>query len=178
MDKIGPALTEGVLEVQGFFADDASLQDAMARLTLAGFDRADISLPHADPAPGDRTPELGAATPFTATDQQQIRTLGVSGAGAMGAIAAAGVTIATGGAAAVAAGAALVAGAAAAGITSMASNAVATARTDAHNDSAAAGKLILSARITDAVRQAGAEAAMRAAGATHIEAIHRGHAMN
>src|SRR5579862_3692060 len=41
----GPPLPEAVQEVRGFFPSDAALQDAIGRLSMAGFDRADISLP-------------------------------------------------------------------------------------------------------------------------------------
>jgi hypothetical protein len=102
-----PTLAATIIEVQGIFEDDQTLQDAIARLTLAGFDRADLSLPIASPAPGEATPELGAATPTTDIDRQQMRTLGASAAAATGAIAAAGITIATGGLAAAAAAAAV-----------------------------------------------------------------------
>ena len=171
--KAGPALAEGISEVQGIFPDDAALQDAIARLTLAGFDRAEISLPQASPTSAEATPDLGADAPTSDIDQQQMRTLGASSAAAVGAIAAAGITIATGGLAAVAAGAALLAGAAAGGATAMVTGANDHATTERHNADGAAGKLVLSARVTDAARQSDAEAAMRAAGAIRVEPVHR-----
>src|ERR1700712_3601812 len=91
--KDGPALTGGIAEVQGIFPSDASLQDAIARLTLLGFDRADLSLPTASPTASEATPDIGAATPNTDVDARQLRTLGTSSAGAAGAMAAAGITI-------------------------------------------------------------------------------------
>ena len=44
-NKAGPAMESLVQEVRGHFSTDAALQDALARLTLAGFDRASFSLP-------------------------------------------------------------------------------------------------------------------------------------
>jgi hypothetical protein len=69
------------------------------------------------------SPEQSAANPNTPTDQQQMRTIHTSMAGAVGAIAAAGVTIATGGAAAVAIGAAVAVGAGAGFVANRASSA-------------------------------------------------------
>jgi hypothetical protein len=168
-----PTLAATIIEVQGIFEDDQTLQDAISRLTLAGFDRADLSLPIASPAPGEATPELGAATPTTDIDRQQMRTLGASAAAATGAIAAAGITIATGGLAAAAAAAAVVTGAAAGGLTAAATHVGDRLRTDERNEAGAAGELVLSARATDATRQGAAEAAMRAAGARRVEVVRR-----
>ena len=44
-DKQGPALAASVAEVQGVFPNDDTMQDALSQLTLAGYDRADFSLP-------------------------------------------------------------------------------------------------------------------------------------
>ncbi len=44
-------MSDTLREVQAVFGSDAALQDGMDRLQRAGFDRAEISLPHASPAP-------------------------------------------------------------------------------------------------------------------------------
>jgi hypothetical protein len=150
----GPALREEIFEVQGVFPDDASL-------------------PRANPPAGEATPDMGANPLNTPVDKQQMRTLGASTAAAVGAIAAAGITVATGGIAAVAAGAALAAGAAAGGLTAVVTGASDRADTDQNNRTGAAGLLVLSARATDAAKQAAAESAMRAAGASRVEPVHR-----
>ena len=38
--KAGPVMAGSVDEVQGIFLSDAAMEDAIAKLTLAGFDRA------------------------------------------------------------------------------------------------------------------------------------------
>ncbi len=43
--KAGPSHTSTVHEVQGVFPGDDMMQDALSELTLAGYDRADFSLP-------------------------------------------------------------------------------------------------------------------------------------
>jgi hypothetical protein len=171
-----PAIAGEIAEVQGIFPSDAALQDAIARLALAGFDRADLSLPQASPTASDATPEAGAATPDTDVDQRQARTLESSGAAAIGAMAAAGITVATGGAALAAAGAAVAVGAAAGGLVAAARSVAKDAQHDGREESAAVGQLVLSARVTDTARQAAAEAAMRAAGATQVTPVHRANA--
>ena len=45
-----PPLASTIHEVQGVFADDSTMQDALSELTLAENDRADFSLPEAQPA--------------------------------------------------------------------------------------------------------------------------------
>ncbi len=97
--KAGPTLGETVEEVQGIFPSDAALQDALGRLRMVGFDHADLSLPTTNPTASEATPDQGAANPLTEDDTRQARTLGTSMAGTIGAIAAAGATVATGGAA-------------------------------------------------------------------------------
>jgi len=171
--KAGPAISDSVDEVQGIFPSDAALQDAIGRLTLLGFDRADLSLPAASPTAAEATPEQGAEDPHTDIDDTQMRTMHTSMAGAAGAMAAAGITIATGGAAAVAIGAAAAIGAGAAALAHTASRA---ADQDQHEDreaAAARGELVLSVRIADPAKRQPAEAAMREAGATRVEPVVR-----
>ncbi len=137
-DKQGPADGRSVQEVQGVFPSDAAMEDAIAKLTLAGFDRADFSLPVTSPAER-RRPARGGATPMTDTDLRQARTMGTGMAGTIGAFAAAGATIATGGVAGVA-----IAAAAAVGVGSgLAANAIGTAaktaQVDDHEAEARAG---------------------------------------
>ena len=100
--KPGPVLNPSIQEVQGVFPSDAMLQDAISKLTLAGFDRAAFSLPVTQPSPRTATPEQDASAPITDTDVRQARTMGTSMAGTIGAFVAAGAVVATGGAAAVA----------------------------------------------------------------------------
>jgi hypothetical protein len=169
----GAAAGGTIREVQGVFPSDAALQQAIAQLTLAGFDRADLSLPHAAPWPEEATPEQGADEPTTEVDARQARTLHTSGAAAVGALAAAGVTAATGGVAAAVAGAAVVAGAAAGGVAAALSRADDSAQHEKREHAAAAGELVLSVRTPNAAKESEAEAIMRAAKATRVEAVTR-----
>ena len=172
----GPSIAPEIAEVQAVFGSDAALQDAMARLTVSGFDRADLSLPLAHPTRGEATPESGATDPTTQEDQSQARTLHASGAAAVGAMAAVAATLATGGAALVAGAAAVAAGTAAGGIAFGLTRADDNAQHADRELAAAAGELVLSARITSAAKQAEAEAAMRAAGALRVAFIRRANA--
>ncbi|MBV9813977.1 MAG: hypothetical protein JO326_14610 [Acetobacteraceae bacterium] len=171
--KAGPVLPADTDEIWGTFRSDSTLQDAMARLAQAGFDRADMSLPDVTADPAHRTPEQGAAEPQTEEDNQQLRTLHASMAGSVGAMLAAGVVIATGGAAlpavAVAAAAGLGAGTLAHGAESSANASQGEARATA----AAAGQLILAVRVSDPSRRDAAVAAMRDAGAAETHAVAR-----
>ena len=172
-DKAGPPLTEAVQEVRGAFPSDQAMQDAISRLSMAGFDRAEISLPDADPAPTRATPEQSAENPETEDDSRQSRTLHTSMAASVGAMAAAGAVIATGGAALPAVAAAVAGGlglgAAAEGL-SKASDKV---QHDMREEAAARGELLLSVHLRDPARQGIAEQAMREAGASRIEGIVR-----
>ncbi len=169
----GPTINTSISEVQGLFPSDAAMQDAISRLSLLGCDRADFSIPNTRSAASEARPEAGAENPETDVDNQQMRTMSSSMAGATGAIAAAGVIIATGGAAAVAAAAAVAVGAGA----GLAANAASTA-TDSlqhgHREQAAAdGRLVLTVRLRDVSKQAAMEDAMRQAGATEVAAVTR-----
>src|SRR5580704_10625377 len=97
--KEGPAIGEAH-EARAHFTDPAAMQAAVAQLQMSGFDRADLSLPEAMPPVERGTPEAGAKPVDTEEDARQARTLHTSGAAAVMGMAAAGVVIASGGAAA------------------------------------------------------------------------------
>ncbi len=165
--KPGPAIGD-IHEVRGVFSSDAMLQDAIGRLTRAGFDRADLSLPDARPAPGLATPEQGASNPNTNDDKQQLRTLQTSLAGSVGALAAAGAVIATGGAALPALAAAAAIGVGTGGLVHAANTAGSDLQSEDRTEAAARGELVLSVRVTDAEKAARAEQELRTAGATDV----------
>ncbi len=171
--KPGPALATEIHEVQGIFASDAALQDAIGRLREAGFDHAELSLPHANPATQEATPEQGADDPLGDDDTRQMRTMGTSMAGTVGAFAAAAVTVATGGAALVAAGAAAAAGVGAAAIAHAVGDAQQAVQHDGREQAAARGELVLAVRTTNDDRRRRAEGLMHAAGATRVAAVDR-----
>ena len=168
--KAGPGLETTIQEVRGVFADDAALQDAIGRLTRVGFDRADLSLPDARPAASETTPEQGASDPDTEDDSRQMRTIHTSMAGSVGALAAAGLVIATGGAALPAVAAAAAAGLGAGGLANAASSASSTSQSNQRNEAAARGELVLSVRVRDVASRSRAETEMHAAGATAVAA--------
>jgi hypothetical protein len=145
------------------------MQVAIDTLELAGFDRADLNLPAPDEAA--TTPETRARPAATDEDARQVRTVHTSTGAAMAAMAGAGITLATGGAAAPAVVAALAAGGVVGGgifaVSSMANHAEQSVR-DAHADR---GILVLSVRAPDPVRQQEAEAILRAAGGTGLTRI-------
>ncbi len=169
--KAGPAIGAIVHEVRGSFPSDAALQDAIGRLTRAGFDRADLSLPAAHPAAAQATPERGAADPDTEDDTRQIRTMQTSMAGSTGALIAAGVVVATGGAALPALAAAAAAGLGVGGLVAAANTAGAHAEHASREEAAQHGELLLSVRIGDPADQAKAEAELHAAGATSVSVV-------
>jgi hypothetical protein len=166
-------MSDTLHEVQAVFGSDEALQDGIAKLTLAGFDRAEISLPTAQPAAAEATPEQGAQDPNTREDDAQMRTMHTSMAGAVGAMAAAGITIATGGAAAVAMAAAAAIGAGAAGIAHSASRVADAVQHEDREEKAARGELVLSVLAKDAQRQQAAIQALTGAGALRVEPVTR-----
>jgi hypothetical protein len=173
IQKPGPVISDTIEEVQGIFASDAALQDAVGRLTRAGFDRAALSLPAASPSVAEATPNAGAENPNTEDDVRQLRTLGSSTAGIVGAAIGAGLTVASGGAAlpafAAAAGLGLVTG----GGVFAASTAAGDAQHEARDDAAAVGELVLAVNLRAPTDAAKAEAAMRDSGAVRVERIQR-----
>jgi hypothetical protein len=171
--KAGPALSATVHEVRGSFPSDSALQDAIARLTQAGFDRADLSVPHTLGEGTMATPEGGAENPNTDTDDQQVRTLHTSMAGSVAAITAAGIVMASGGAALPAVAAAAAAGLGTGALAHAASGAAGQIQHDSREAAAAEGRLLLTVRVrTEALRMT-AETAMRQAGALDVDAVRR-----
>jgi hypothetical protein len=154
--------------ITGRFASSDQMQDAMGRLTLLGFDRADLSISDGCVAGGVSAPGAEAKTAYTDEDAQQARTLHVSGAATVAALAGAAITIGTGGVAAAAIGVALVAGAAA-GSGAVAATTVANDEERRDRDiMASAGALILTVQTKNTELHAKARAALRDAGATDI----------
>ena len=147
------------------FATPEQMQDAVTRLTMSGFDRADISLPE------EGSDTRRAAPASTEEDARQIRTLGASTAATVGALAAAGITVATGGAAAPVIAAAVLAGGAAGGATFAATGAANSAEQESREHRSRTGTLVLTVRAVTAERQSSAENILREAGASQVETV-------
>jgi hypothetical protein len=160
-----------VREIRATFASPGQMQDAVSRLSMSGFDRADLSLPSPGLIEGTETPEAGTKPASTEADARQARTLGASTAASAAALAAAGVTIATGGAAAPAIAAAVVAGGAAGGSVFAVHGAADEMEQEDRESRAADGDLVLAVRAPTEAKRTEAEALLRAAGATNIETI-------
>jgi general stress protein YciG len=158
-------------EIHATFANANQMQDAVSKLSMSGFDRADLSLPSPEHVEGMATPEAGAKPASTEADARQSRTLGASTAGAAAALAAAGITVATGGAAAPAIAAAALAGGAAGGSVFAVHGAANKAEQIDRDDKAASGNLVLSVRTASEAKRSEAESILRTAGATAIEAV-------
>jgi len=147
------------------------MQDAVSKLSMSGFDRADLSLPSPGLVEGTETPEAGTKPASTDEDARQARTLGASTAASAVALAAAGITVATGGAALPAVAAAVVAGGAAGGSV-FAAHGVADKVEQSNRDyRAETGHLVLAVRTPTEAKRSEAEAILRAAGATDIQTI-------
>ncbi len=149
----------GFREVRGTFTHPDAMQDAVGRLSVSGFDRADLTLPTDTDQPAVDTEQ----------DAQQMRTLAASTAASVTALAAAGVTVATGGAAAPAAAAAVAAGGVAGGATYAAEASANDAEQESRTERAREGNLVLAVRTPTAQKQAQAADILRAAGAEHVE---------
>lgn len=177
VDDTAPAaqtsLGSSIREIQAVFDDQARLDDAIDRLRLAGFDRAELGLPAPTLHPSDATPEGSAANPDTPVDRQQVRTLAGSAAGITAAMIGAGVTIGTGGAAALAAGVAVAAGALAGGATHAATAAGTEVETATRAARANAGTLVLAVTVRDSSQEQLAADTLRAAGAVRVEPVSR-----
>ena len=158
-------------EVRATFGSSAQMQDAVGKLSLAGFDRADLSLPSPGLVAGTETPEAGTKPASTSEDAQQIRTLGASTAATAAALAAAGITIATGGAAAPAIAAAVLAGGAAGGGVFAAHGVANEVEQQDRDERATEGDLVLSVRAKTEEKRGEAEGILRAAGATKIDNV-------
>ncbi len=157
-----------VMEVRGTFPSDAALQDAVTRLTDAGFDRANLVVPGPGIADADTVkPE---------DDRRQLRTVHSSTAAAAGAMAGAAAVVATGGAALAAVAAAAGAGVMAGGGMFAATNASDALQADARDAAAVQGGLHLVVAVADAAQESLVESAMRQAGATDVHSGVRKHA--
>jgi hypothetical protein len=146
----------------------AVLNEAIKRLQLAGFDRADISLPELNPPVERATPDAGAKEPDTGVEAQQSRLMHSSTGGAIGALLAGTAAAATGGAAAAIAGAAIGGGVLVGGIAHVISRGASEAEQEDRDRKAAAGKLVLSVRAPTAEREARAAKVLREVGATRL----------
>ena len=166
-------IEDTVYEVQGVFPSDEALQKAIGELTLAGFDRAEFSLPNVDVAPAQATPEQSSENPTTDVDIRQVRTMGTSMAGFAGAAAAAGATLATGGAAGLAIAAAAAIGVGSAAVANAGGQAADAAQSAGRDEKAKAGKLILAVRTSDHGKSDQVQAIMRQAGATQVVPVTR-----
>lgn len=166
-DNLNPPIGE-IHEVHATFATPEAMQDAVSRLEMSGFDRADLSLPDVTPPAARATPETGAKPVDTEEDARQTRTLHSSGAAAVAAMAAAGAVIATGGAAAPAIAAAVVGGGMAGGAVFAISSAANSEEQEDREHKAATGTLILSVRAPDAAKRSEAETILSSAGATSV----------
>jgi hypothetical protein len=165
--NLNPPIGE-IHEVRATFATPEAMQDAVSRLEMSGFDRADLSLPEMMPPPEHATPETGAKPADTEEDARQARTLHSSSAAAVAAMAAGGAVIATGGAAAPAIAAAVVGGGVAGGAVYAISSAVNSEEQEDRERKAAAGTLMLSVRAPDAAKRDEAETILISAGATSV----------
>ncbi|GAN77405.1 hypothetical protein [Acidisphaera rubrifaciens] len=161
-----PPLAASVLELQGVFPSETALRDAVARLSLAGFDRAELSVPSG-------VAGMDAAPPQTEVDQRQARTLGTSMAASSGAMVGAGLAAAAGIAVAPIAAAAVVGGLAAGAIAGAAASGAKSAEDASEQQRAAAGQLILTVRLRDRAQQGEVERAFKEAGATRWDAVER-----
>jgi hypothetical protein len=156
----GPAISDTIQQVQGIFASDEALQNAVGLLTREGFDRAALSLPVAHQAASAATPEGSALDPNTEDDQRQARTLGSSTAAAAGAMLGAGVVVATG-------------AALAGGSVFAATSAADASNHEGREASAAVGELMLAVTVRNPAEAAKAEATFRSAGATDVRVRRR-----
>jgi hypothetical protein len=165
--KAGPPIGE-IHEVRATFATPEAMQDAVSRLEMSGFDRADLSLPETMPPAEYATPEAGAKPADTEADARQARTLHTSGVAAVAALAAGGAVIATGGAIVPAVAAAVVGGGVAGGAVHAISSAVNSEEQEDRERKAATGTLVLSVRAPNTVKRNEAETILSASGATSV----------
>jgi hypothetical protein len=158
-------------EVRATFSDPSQMEAAAKELTMAGFDRADLSLPtrgHSLQEPGS----TGSSKPVeTDEDARQARTLGTSTAASAAALAAAGAIIATGGAAIPAVAGAVLAGGLAGGATFAATGSATGAEQQTREDQAASGRLVMSVRTMSADKVETAKAVLFRAGGADIQTV-------
>ena len=168
-----PALPGSIAEVHGIFPSDATMQEAIAELARASFDRGDLSLPDLSMPASQATPELGAANPDTEIDNRQTRTMHAGMAASGLGMLTAGVVVATGGAAlpaVVAAVAGMVGGGALAEAASVASDQVVHENREV---AAREDRLVLAVRTPDEDAQRRATEIMQRAGATQVQLVVR-----
>lgn len=169
----GPTHEQSVHEIQGSFPSDAKLQDGLSALHLAGYDRADLSLPEEQPVGVVETPNESAAGPTDDEDTRQLRTMGTSMAGYAGAVAVAGATLATGGAAGLAVAAAAAVGVGTATVANSAGRAASDAQSADRDRRGAEGTLKLAVRTRTADQAAQVTKLLQDAGATEIRPVTR-----
>ena len=157
-DPAASAATGRPREVLGLFHDRECLERAAYSLQSVGFNRAKLSVAYDRDL--DAVPDAGSREALTTgNDRGSLRTLGTGLAGAIAALAAAGITVMTGGAAAAAFGAAALAG----GGVATGMHALGERR-----DSADEGNAILIARATTPELEAMALQTLRDAGAGKV----------
>lgn len=160
------------IEVQGFFPSFAALTAAVERLEDAGFRRGDLSPPQEHPYWGKQS-EADSKNGFIEDENSaQLRTLGTGMAGYAGAAAAAGLTIATGGTAALAVGAAVVAGLGSAALSTTVGKAGDDWVEKQYDDLASQGRLVLGVRTAIAEDVITATRLLTEAGAKKVEPIY------
>jgi hypothetical protein len=166
-------MSEAVQEIQGWFPDASSLQEALNQLTRAGYDKADFSMPEEQVIPTETSQVEGGGKEATPVENQQLRTMLGGTAGASAGMAAAGIAVATGGVGAAVVGAAAGAGLAATALTSGSGVAAEQALIDERNRRGAEGTLVLAVRIAEDARATQVEQVMKQAGATRTERVAR-----
>jgi len=171
--KEGPSLATSVAEVQGIFSNDDTMQDALSQLTLAGYDRADFSLPEEQHSTATATPNESAENPTDDIDKAQLRTLGTGMAGYAGAVAVAGAVLATGGAALLAVGGAAIVGAGTAAAAEAVGQAADKNAIGERNRRGAAGTLVLAVRTRTPAQAQQVMDLMQKTGATKVNPVTR-----
>ena len=173
MSQGNQAPSGAVQEVQGWFPDDATLQEALSQLERAGHDRAEFSLPEEQVLvdPNSTTPNVESQAAEGSVDRQQIRTLNTGMAGYAGATIAAGAAVASGVGIPVAIGLAAAAGAATVATSTGIGAAAAQAQVDERNRRGAAGTLVLAVQVADQAQADQATQIMQQAGATRTKLV-------
>jgi hypothetical protein len=153
------------------FTSAEEMQRAIDQLEISGFDHADVALIEGESRDEAIPREGQTKAAYDEADARQARTLHASGAATAAGLAAAGITVATGGLAAVAIGAAVVAGAAAGGITHAVSTAANESEQLDRDAKAADGQLVLSVQVPTPEKRARAEDILNQAGARDIKLV-------
>lgn len=156
-------------EVRATFTDSAHMQDAVSKLEMSGFNRADLSLPEANPPIERKTPESGAKAVDTDDDARQARTVQSSTAASAAAMGAAGIAVASGGALLPVVAVAVAAGAVIGGATFSISKAASNTEQHDRDVKAEHGTLILSVRAPTEEMRAHAETLLRSAGGQDLQ---------